>query len=172
MFRLIYCAIIVILNCTTLSCGDLITLNEVNVYDDGEFVFRLHDKYLQSSKAFESEAWNALNALNATLRRFIEFQQRDVFESRDAMMHSRLGVFLFTRYCGPGSRILNKIFQTDERTYANVDYCCRMHDECPHYVETSLDYQQYPGLEVRPQFFSRWFFFFVFFFVLSKFILI
>lgn len=120
-------------------------VNEMNVDRNDEF-----------GRTLDFEAWNALNALNTTLRKFIEFQQTDKnIESRDAMMHGRVGFFLFTRYCGPGSRILNKIFPTDERTYANVDVCCRLHDDCPNFVTTPDDYNQYPGLEIRPQFFSR-----------------
>lgn len=107
-------------------------------------------------KNYDLDVQNALQALNVTLQRFNEFQSRNGgFESRDAVINSRIGIFLFTRYCGPGARFLNKIFKTDERTYAKIDNCCRMHDECPDYVLRSDDYKRYPGLDVRPQFFSR-----------------
>lgn len=107
-------------------------------------------------KNYDLDVQNALQALNVTLQRFNEFQSRNGgFESRDAVINSRIGIFLFTRYCGPGARFLNKIFKTDERTYAKIDNCCRMHDECPEYVLRSDDYKRYPGLDVRPQFFSR-----------------
>lgn len=69
---------------------------------------------------------------------------------------SRVGVIVFTRYCGPGSRLINKLFkQSDERTFRNIDFCCKQHDECPNFVETTDHYTQYPGLAYRPQFFSR-----------------
>lgn len=102
------------------------------------------------------EVQNALHALNVTMQKFSEFQSRNGgFESRDATINGRIGVFLFTRYCGPGARFLNKFFKTDERTYARIDNCCRMHDECPDYVLRNEDYKRYPALDVRPQFFSR-----------------
>lgn len=108
------------------------------------------------SKVNDLDVRNALQALNATLQRYNEFQQwSGGFESRDASINGRIGVFLFTRYCGPGARFLNRIFQTDERTYTRIDSCCRKHDECPDYVLRSDDYERYPELDVRPQFFSR-----------------
>lgn len=107
-------------------------------------------------KNIDTDTRNAFDTLNTTIRQFNEFQSRDDYtDSRDSMINGRIGVLLFTRFCGPGARLLNKIFKTDERTYADIDVCCRMHDECPHYVSDSDDYKQYPGLEQRPQFFSR-----------------
>ncbi|XP_031635153.1 phospholipase A2-like [Contarinia nasturtii] len=117
-------------------------------------IWHRFEKSLQNN--YDSDVLNAIHALNMTIQKFHEFQRRSEYvESRDAMINSRIGVFLFTRYCGPGARIFNRIFKTDERTYTNIDNCCRMHDECPEYVLQPHDYQQYPGLDVRPQFFSR-----------------
>lgn len=100
---------------------------------------------------------NAVKSLNATLRNFNEFQSNvDSFESKDAMINGRVGVLLFTRFCGPGARLLNKFFKTDQRTYASIDVCCQMHDECPNYVNRANDYRKYPGLEQRLQIFSRY----------------
>lgn len=125
----------------------------VSEFDENEIMHRF-EKSL--SKNFDLDVWNAVNALNITMQKFNEFQNRSGhIESRDAMINSRIGVFLFTRYCGPGARILNRIFKTDERTYTSIDTCCRLHDECPDYVNQPHDYQRYPDLDVRPQFFSR-----------------
>lgn len=100
--------------------------------------------------------FNAMQALNVTLQRFKEFQSRSGdFESRDAMINGRIGIFIFTRYCGPGARFLNRIPKNDKRTYASIDHCCRLHDECPDYVSRPEDYERYPELERRPQLFSR-----------------
>lgn len=87
---------------------------------------------------------------NLTVKNLLGFLQ-----DSNPMYNSRIGMFLFTRYCGPGSRLWNKIFRNDKRTYAEIDSCCKMHDECPHYVEKLEDYYNYPGLDYRPQFFSR-----------------
>lgn len=107
-------------------------------------------------KNSDAQVWNAIKALNTTVQRFKEFQNQNYnVESRDAMINGRIGIFLFTRYCGPGSRILNRFFKTDERTYADIDNCCRLHDECPDYVLRPEDYDKYPELDKRPQFFSR-----------------
>lgn len=109
-----------------------------------------------TSKAFDIDAWYALQSLNATIFNFIEYQQSSgLIESREETINSRIGLFLFTRFCGPSGKLLNKIFKTDERTYTQIDACCRFHDECPEYVNTYGDYQNYPGLEHRRQFFSR-----------------
>lgn len=67
----------------------------------------------------------------------------------------RFGLFLFTSYCGPGSRIWKRIFPNGQRSYADIDQCCKMHDGCPNFVEKREHYGQYPGLEIRPQYFSR-----------------
>lgn len=87
---------------------------------------------------------------NLTIRNLLGF-----LDDTNPAYNSRIGVFLFTRYCGPGSRLWNKIFKNDKKTYAEIDSCCQMHDECPNYVENAEDYTNYPGLEYRPQFFSR-----------------
>lgn len=103
---------------------------------------------------YDSDMWLALSALNLTEKNLIDFNAIDGKEE-EAIQNIRTTVLFFTRYCGPGSRLWNKIFKSDERTYMDVDYCCKMHDECPNYVEKFDDYIRYPGLEFRPQFFSR-----------------
>lgn len=98
-----------------------------------------------------------MNILNSTLQRFNEFQRENgEIESRDAISNARIGIFVFTRYCGPGARFLNRIFNRDERTYASIDNCCRAHDDCPDFVSQPADYQNYPELDYRPQLFSRY----------------
>lgn len=76
----------------------------------------------------------------------------------EILQNGRLGLFLFTRYCGPGARIWEKIFKNSNtgRTYQDIDVCCKVHDNCPNFVGQEAHYQQYPGLQIRPQFFSRW----------------
>lgn len=148
-FRMYY----VILSAVLVILGQ--TLANISRYEElpHEILYR-YEKSL--AKSYDSDVWNAIQALNATLQKFNDFQsQSEELESRDAMINSRIGVFLFTRYCGPGARLLNRIFKTDERTYSNIDNCCRKHDECPHYVLQPNDYQRYPELDERPQFFSR-----------------
>lgn len=102
---------------------------------------------------YDSDMWLALSALNLSEKNLIDFNKIDGKE--ETIQNIRTTVLFFTRYCGPGSRLWNKLFKSDERTYMDVDYCCKMHDECPNYVEKFDDYNRYPGLEFRPQFFSR-----------------
>lgn len=78
------------------------------------------------------------------------------FYDMDTSRETRIGLVTFTRYCGPGSRLWNKLFNQNERTFRQIDYCCKTHDECPHFVERAENYERYPGLEYRPQFFSRY----------------
>lgn len=109
-------------------------------------------------KKSDVQVLQTMNILNMTLQRFSEFQhQNNEIESRDASSNARIGVFIFTRYCGPGARFLNRILtKKDERTYANIDNCCRAHDECPDFVTNFPDdYQNYPELDYRPQLFTR-----------------
>lgn len=97
-----------------------------------------------------------MNILNVTLQRFNEFtRENGEVESRDAINNARIGIFVFTRYCGPGARFLNRIFNKDERTYASIDNCCKAHDECPHFISKPEDYGNYPELDYRPQLYSR-----------------
>lgn len=107
-------------------------------------------------KKNDIQVLQTMNILNVTLQRFNEFQrQNDEIESRDAINNARIGIFIFTRYCGPGARFLNRILNKDERTYASIDNCCRGHDECPDLVSQPEDYQNYPELDYRPQLFTR-----------------
>lgn len=76
------------------------------------------------------------------------------FKDESMSFDGRIGLFLFTRYCGPGARIW-KTFFPGERSYTDIDLCCKMHDECPNFVEKREHYSSYPGLEFRPQYFSR-----------------
>lgn len=116
----------------------------------------LHRFEYSLSKTYDAQVWNAIQSLNMTLHKFQEFQsQNKDFESRDAVLNGRIGIFIFTRYCGPGARYLNRVFKTDDRTYDSIDHCCRMHDECPDYVLRPEDYAKYPNLEIKLQFFSR-----------------
>lgn len=146
--------------CRVMLCVSLIVVHQVfasvSEFNENEILHRF-EKSL--SKGYDLEVWNAINALNVTMQKFNEFQSGSGnFESRDAMINSRIGVFLFTRYCGPGARLLDKIFKTDDRTYSSIDSCCRLHDECPDYVLQPNDYERYPELDIRPQFFSRFVF--------------
>lgn len=109
-------------------------------------------------KKNDAQVLQGLNILNVTLQRFTEFQRENgEIESREAISNARIGIFIFTRYCGPGARFLNRIFNNDDRTYASIDKCCREHDECPDFVTQPEDYQNYPDLDYRPQLFSRYF---------------
>lgn len=138
---------------TTHTPSNAISTNEIPI-DDNDTKFKLimiNDPKYQAS---ELDILNVLSSLNLTEKNVIDLQMAGNSEN-EAMLNTRTGVFLFTRYCGPGSRLWNKIFKQDQRTYVDIDYCCKMHDECPNYVEKLEDYNQYPGLEFRPQFFSR-----------------
>lgn len=105
---------------------------------------------------YDIQILQAIQFLNVTLQKYSEFQSRsDDIESGDAILNSRIGIFIFTRFCGPGARFLNRILKKDERTYARIDSCCQKHDECPDYVTQPEDYKRYPQLDHRPQFFSR-----------------
>lgn len=108
-------------------------------------------------KKNDLQVLQTMNILNVTLQRFNEFQhQNNEIESRDAINNARIGIFIFTRYCGPGARFLNRILNKDERTYTSIDNCCRAHDECPDFVTNFPDdYKNYPELDYRPQLFTR-----------------
>lgn len=71
----------------------------------------------------------------------------------------KIGLFVFTQYCGPGERVWKAIPGTAKlpsaSTYANIDVCCKQHDECPNYVSSDGDYDRYPGLPRKSQIFSR-----------------
>lgn len=67
-------------------------------------------------------------------------------------------IFFFTQYCGPSNRIWRQItrpFSKDRVTYADLDVCCYQHDNCENYVLDGADYDRYPGLPHRSQFFAR-----------------
>lgn len=73
-----------------------------------------------------------------------------------------LDIFYFSRYCGPGERVWggrNTVAATPANakriSYADLDECCRHHDECPNYIRDPEHYSFFPGLEYRNQYFSR-----------------
>lgn len=92
--------------------------------------------------------------INASPARSAEQPLKDV-QDESIVYDLRFGLFLFTSYCGPGSRIWKRIFPNGQRSYSDIDQCCKMHDGCPNFVEKREHYGQYPGLEIRPQYFSR-----------------
>lgn len=121
--------------------------NRVNSLNNDDFV-----DYFQETHS-SSDVLVALSKLNFTDKKLLDTNNID--KNEETLHNIRTTVLFFTQYCGPGARLWNRIFKSDERTYMDVDYCCKKHDECPHYVEKFDDYYRYPGLEYRPQFFSR-----------------
>lgn len=75
----------------------------------------------------------------------------------------KIGLFLFTQYCGPGDRVWRRLPQSHQwnngrngRTYREIDACCKQHDECPNYIENAGQHSKYPGLSIKPQMFARY----------------
>lgn len=135
---------------------EICTANSVlNVEELSNEILSRFEKLLP--KKNDVQVLQTMNILNMTLQKFSEFQHKNnEIESRDAISNARIGIFIFTRYCGPGARFLNRILSKDERTYANIDSCCRAHDECPDFVTNfPEDYENYPELDYRPQLFTR-----------------
>lgn len=81
------------------------------------------------------------------------------FSDDDELNDAKIGLFIFTQYCGPGERVWKSIPKQGNllstNTYANIDVCCKQHDECPNYISIDSDYDRYPGLPRRQQIFSR-----------------
>lgn len=147
---IIYCIVLVIV--WTEMCTVVSVLN-VDEWSNNEILSSFAELL---PKKNDTQIWHTMNVLNMTLQRFNQFQRESgEMESRDAMNNGKIGIFIFTRYCGPGARFLNRIFYKDERTYASIDNCCRAHDECPDFVSQPQEYGNYPGLDYRPQLFSR-----------------
>lgn len=79
-----------------------------------------------------------------------------------------LDIFYFSRYCGPGERVWGGRIaaagggNAKRISYADLDECCRQHDECPNYIRDPEQYAAFPGLEYRNQYFSRWVAFIIF----------
>lgn len=85
-------------------------------------------------------------------------------EANDYNISNRVvDIFLFTQYCGPSERIWKTVSrpftgvqQLERVTYADLDVCCRQHDSCPNYIQNKEQYNQYPGLDFRNQYFARY----------------
>lgn len=77
------------------------------------------------------------------------------FKQNDALNNEKVGLFVFTQYCGPGERIWKTVSGHGKYTYADIDVCCKQHDECPNYILSDRDYDRYSGLPRRNQIFAR-----------------
>lgn len=105
---------------------------------------------------FISDENNRLNEIYK-LTNFSENQ----FEQNSELNNEKIGLFVFTQYCGPGERIWKTISGQEKlpnpvNTYADIDVCCKRHDECPNYIVSSSDYERYVGLPQRSQLFARY----------------
>lgn len=81
------------------------------------------------------------------------------YEDEENMYNQKIGLFLFTKYCGPGDRDWKNIplhsIRRDARSYRGIDACCKAHDGCQNYVENSSEYDKFPGLPIKSQLFAR-----------------
>lgn len=102
---------------------------------------------LMSSGLTYDEHWNEIIKLRNISTS--EFKQNDVLNNE------KIGLFLFTQYCGPGERIWKTVSGQGKYTYADIDVCCKQHDECPNYILSDSDYNKYNGLPRRNQIFAR-----------------
>lgn len=117
----------------------LLTIINVLLLVASELAYDQHDK------------WNEIYKLTNISRS--EFKQNDVLNNE------KIGLFIFTQYCGPGERIWKNIYGQGKlpssNTYADIDVCCKRHDECPNYISSDSDYDKFNGLPKRPQLFAR-----------------
>lgn len=104
--------------------------------------------------AYDDNRWNEIDKI-ANISK-----SSDVVGHADDTMNNnnKIGLFIFTQYCGPGDRVWNVAGQgklPSKKTYAQIDVCCKQHDECPNYISGDSDYDRYTGLPHRQQAFSR-----------------
>lgn len=80
-------------------------------------------------------------------------------EEFENFYNQKLGLFLFTKYCGPGDRdwknIPNHGNRRTPRSYRGIDACCKAHDGCENYIDNSSQYNKFPGLSIKSQLFAR-----------------
>lgn len=106
---------------------------------------------MSSGLAYEDYHWNEIDKITNI--------SKSAFDQNVTLDEERIGLFVFTQYCGPGERVWKarngqgKI--PSSTTYADLDICCKQHDECPNYISSDSDYERYIGLPHRPQAFSR-----------------
>ncbi|KAJ6633747.1 Phospholipase A2 [Pseudolycoriella hygida] len=100
--------------------------------------------------AYDDNSWNEIH-------KFTNITQSE-FDRSDMMNNQKIGLFVFTQYCGPGERVWRSSGQErkpSSNMYADIDVCCKQHDGCPNYVSSSSDYDRYVGLPQKSQLFSR-----------------
>lgn len=61
---------------------------------------------------------------------------------------------MFTNYCGPGNWA-DEDGNIKENYFGNIDNCCKNHDECDDVITKQKDYENYPDLEYKKQYFTR-----------------
>lgn len=101
--------------------------------------------------AYDDNRWNDINQITNI--------SKSEFDRNDMSNDEKIGLFVFTQYCGPGDRVWKAISGygklPSSNMYADLDVCCKRHDECPNYITDDSDYERYIGLPRRPQIFSR-----------------
>ncbi|KAG4071262.1 hypothetical protein HA402_003966 [Bradysia odoriphaga] len=111
-------------------------------------------QFISNGSAYDDNSWNEI-------ARMVNISESDFDQVVDGgpLTDGKIGLFLFTQYCGPGERVWKSISGSGKRpstsTYADIDVCCKQHDECPNYISSDGDYEKYAGLPHRSQIFTR-----------------
>lgn len=125
------------------------------------------DQHINNSGSNVNESVNELNETGNIYDNDFDGNLTDVptsvqnmqYNDEENMYNPKIGLFLFTKYCGPGDRDWKNIplhsNQRDLRSYRDIDACCKAHDGCQNYVENSSEFEKFPGLPPKAQLFAR-----------------
>lgn len=114
--------------------------------------------FISNGSAYNDNRWNEIARLANVSQS--DFDKIAGGLDEGPLNDGKIGIFLFTQYCGPGERVWKSISGPGKvppkaATYADIDVCCKQHDECPNYISSDGDYSRYPGLPRKSQIFSR-----------------
>ncbi|XP_053686240.1 uncharacterized protein LOC128735777 [Sabethes cyaneus] len=87
------------------------------------------------------------------LQKYADSTQTNEIQHHDTT-GSGISVRILTNYCGPGNWSPDGEV-TQNSYFTKIDRCCKAHDECPSAIVQQEDYEDFPGLPYKPQFFSR-----------------
>lgn len=142
------------------STADPSILGDLNLNSiEGDTLIAILEHLYLINKTTNILSWNKtsdLSEVKPVISEIQEFPDNAIgFHNNNSDNDDKFG--MFTNYCGPGNWA-DEDGNIKENYFSNIDTCCKNHDECDDVITKREDYENYPNLEYKQQYFTRYFF--------------